>query len=248
MAIDRNKLSDALVAAVSSVISLAQENGIGINLPVRQYQVHWMEPTGPGSSGGHTETREEPSYYVLREHLGVSLYDLPEVQALSQMADDFLEDEGKFFMAFPGRRSERELVDQLLSIYFGRVDGTLALNQTLVASLIEQFVDEHTSAEANIVSLYWLQNFEASDEFQLDDGDTFRRMNRESIDRFGRIPQSLSFGGPPWLNVNDWICEIKRPSPKDTTEVWNNQGEVIQDVCLAMGLTKEGIARFTLLE
>ena len=71
---DHPELLESLSRAVSAVIALAKDKGIFPSLPTEKYELHWMEPTDDARSTGKHEEREEHSYSILTQQIGVRWY------------------------------------------------------------------------------------------------------------------------------------------------------------------------------
>lgn len=113
---------------------------------------------------------------------------------------------------------------------------------------IQIFVDEFQSKTAIVKSVYLVRRFNAAHPFTLDEEVTFRPINIDDIKLYGRIETLALTTRPPWLNTEDWICEIVRTIPKESTQGLNSLDGVIDDTCNALNLVVEGTTEFTICE
>lgn len=246
---DKVTLTELLRDATSAIITLANDQAVGAHLPINNYTVMWMEPTDPQRSQGRFEDRTEPAFHLIelqQPELSERLNADPAVRRFLSAATDFADKKGS---QPPGLSpSAEDLAFRLLAVYFDRV-GSFRLDDTTLNEVCTQFVYDLEASTATVESIFLIERFNASAQFNLSDGISFRAISDEDIDRFGRV---LGFPGTrvpdhPWLDANNWICEIQQLSPKHTMEIINRHDEFADQVIGALNLSAEGRSYFTLL-
>ncbi len=238
-----DQLPALLRVAVRQAIAYLQERGIGPELPRREYVVRWMEQQGAGASGKE-ETREEPSFF-LPEESRTGLYELSAVKALLSTAANYAATNGRFF---PGLnfRGPDGTAQGLLGDYFLRA-GSLRLDDEVITTICAAFTNDLSSDTAVIKTIFMVENLSAEEAFQLSPEITFRPINKEDIDRYGRVSDlSTWFYQQPLVNDHYWVCEIIRRGTKVNSTELNRHRKLGEQIVVALNLATPGRAILTL--
>jgi hypothetical protein len=245
---DQDTIAELLSDAVSAIIVLVESHGIGSDLPINRYQVMWMEPVDPNSSQSRIEELTEPSFHLLQFEqpmLHAQLYANPAVKKILSDAAGFVKQNGILGPMHFG--SPESLAEQLLATYFNRV-GSFAIDDQIAREVCTQYVEDLRTNTGVIASVFLVENFSASTPFNLSKEVRFRQIERDDIDRYGRIPFHPFIGrDQPWLDLKHWVCDVEQVSPKDTMVIFNGHGELAEQIAGALNLSTEGTAKFTLL-
>ena len=242
---NRSVLPALLKEAVLAVITLAEKQNLGPELPTNRYEVMWMQPMDESSSSGMREERTEPSIQLLWSTLEADLKATPEVQDLNSAVEDITQEYGVSIKGMPGflrgYQSER-----LLQVYFERV-GALLLDEGTVTQVCRDYLEDLQAPDAVVAIFFLVENFSAPSLFHLTDEIQFRPVSPDDIDSFGREPISFFPRTRPVLNLKDWVCEVHTVGSKDTAGAFDRHNDLVDEIAVALNLTKEGRVIFTLL-
>ena len=233
-----------LTDAVASIIRLAKECGIGLELPTENYIVSWFEQTSPTHESSREETRSEPRFQNLERHFLETIQSDERVIAFKREALRFAEKyhPGKFWSPF---WSPERTVNSLVVIYFNQVKS-LKIDSSEIERLCSEYIDDLKSSDASVLTIYRIEDLSAPTAFALKNGINFRPVNEKDIDKYCR-ENPLRRTQWPCLNKKDWILEIECSGPKETTKTFNDHGAISEHIINALRLSTSGRAIFTLL-
>lgn len=250
---DVDGLTDLFRRSILAIVDLANEKFEEAKVPIRRYSVFWLEPTSPTGSSGKSEQRYEPAFYEL-ESTNPDFYneitENVDVTTFISNVAKLVEEKGHQVAGWS--HDPAGLAERVIAVYFDRV-GYFDVVDAVINEVMSEFVEDLTSKTAIVSTVYLVEGFDATTAFNLTDAISFRNISETDIDRYGR---SSDFGWPqaawtrhdrPWLNTNDWICEVQRISPKDTMKVINEHHEFLEAIVNALALSASGRAGFTLL-
>lgn len=241
---DQENLERLLSNAVKSIISLAKERDL-TELPREEYIVNWLEPVDETRSEGKQEVRSRISHFDFHELTKGNT----EFNCLVEFVEKFVEEKAKLFW-WPMRISKSRAPGILLIEYFNKTTE-LKHNKPKIRSTVKQFLQYWLSETIDVSVLYRVQSFSAEKPFRLSSDIAFRTITMDDIER------DASFGFYPsrpadTLNINEWICEIRRTIEKgnttDSIAKFNFIQDSIEPVINALSLSHEGRATFDMLE
>lgn len=238
----QEEMKTLLRDAVSAVIKLADDRGVGPNLPNREYTIRWMEKIDDTRSRGKEDTREEPSFSSLAGELGSEdLWALPEVEAVVKSATEFAQSNPPLlgFLA-----NARHMANAVLPLYFENV-GTLSVDEDELTRVCTDYIAELTAPEVKIVTTCQVKGFSAEHAFDLAPGIKFRRVSEDDVDRFGRMVLPGFRGALPDIDTRCWFCEVEKSVPK--AENVGIDLETVGRIAGALNLTVRGRAIFAVL-
>ncbi|MDP3061681.1 MAG: HEPN domain-containing protein [Chloroflexota bacterium] len=244
----KESLASSLLRALESIVKVAEEDGIDINLPSDIYDVVWFKDVG-GRGEQQRITRSEPSFHGLLELLEQLKAHEPagaSLQNLAKEAASILES-GSWPVAGGPRPSPDGLAEHLVLSYLKQQRAFLP-ERVAVARTCSAFVDDTLSKTIRVTSIYLIENFNAQAEFQLDDRDLFRPIAADDFDQFGAVAHGQWLGfDRPWLSSNHWICQASDDGPKDSYEAPNRRFDHIEEILGALNLTAPGRVNCRLL-
>ena len=232
-------LQQLLRNAVEAVIKLATEKGLGTAIPTYEYTVVWYEKIDETRSEGREKTEEAPSFLHLSKLLGDQLLNDRSVCDFASAAAAFAKEHGKFalgFLANPERAAAA-----VLPLYFLRV-GSLRVDEAELSNICAEYVRDLTEDVAVIETIFQATAFSADEPFNLSDEIRFRPVTHDDINHLGGVYfESTPFlNTPPPINSADWICEISRPGPKNTSAEFNRHYDLIELIAGTLNVTDGG--------
>lgn len=236
-------LQQSMTDAVSATIQFLHEHGIRTESLVAPYTVAWMEPTAQGGGTGREEERHRFIFQnlgFLNSELYQEVFDLPDVAKFFTTASEIFQSHQANTDDFEGDGSG--VAERLLSVYFNRVAG-LKFEEQALREICLEYVHDLTACSGVIATDLVLHSFEAPENFELTDEITIRKISAEDIDRIGQDLGWRNVAGPNrWIYSNDWICEVRQRSPRNTFEKFNKTHELPEDIAGALSLVSEGRA------
>jgi hypothetical protein len=248
------ELTKLYKSAIKAVISAATEKGIFPSLPEDEYLVQWMEPKSETSSTGKHAIRKFRSFSLLQKSLPEFFKNNPEVLLFNKAAQAFTTEHGKFNHFFAKDSIATRQGETLLKEYFLNIDE-MKVNDELISRTLREFETAISSEEEEEVLIYQVQTFSATEPFYLEQGIEFRPITMDDIFKYDRTDLER-FQAPRWINLNDWICTIKKSFLKREAGLidnplvkpsHNNLYDLIDYVALALALASKGKATFYML-
>ncbi len=232
--------------ALDATLVIARANGLDQKPPTASYVVKWMEPE-PGRSAGRQQTRTEIDRVELSRRLTPLLVNCPEYIALRDEVAVFIERDAKRILPM-GTVLPEQCIEALFNRYLEAVG--FRVDDSAARSVWHAFRSDNIAATFAARAIYRVQAFRTQAPFALADGISFRPLSAHDIDRYGRssFPYNL---GRPWhwaLNTDDWICAITRDVSKTEMAGFNELGNEIGDIAVALSLATGACATFELLD
>jgi len=237
----QEEMTTLLRDAVSAVVRLAADRGVGPDLPTQEYTVEWMEEVDATHATRKEDTREKPSFSALGRELGSDPWALPEVEALVKSATDFAQSNAPLLGFLT---NSRLMARAVLPLYFENV-GTLSVDEDELTRLCTDYVAELTTPTVKIVTTCQIQSFSAEQAFDLAPGVKFRPVSDDDVDRFGRMVLPGFSAAFPDIDTRCWLCEVEKSIQKG--ENVSVDRETVEQIASALNLTVRGRAIFTVL-
>ncbi|MEI6730704.1 MAG: hypothetical protein WCL30_05535, partial [Pseudomonadota bacterium] len=181
------KLPNLLTITVRDIIELAKEIHEGAELPLRNYSVKWLEPLpeNPPFYNHKNKERTEPCFLLLWDKLKERII-LSE--SFIRLNSCIKENSTNIIFLNDLRRGDiiDSLGENLVNEYFNEA-AKLSLDDSLIAKICKEFIDDLSSDCAAINATFQVSGFNAELHFELEDGISFRSINIDDINSYGRV-------------------------------------------------------------